>query len=524
MNHAKKRSYKPVITLALILVLLAAAAFGGWKYWQYYTAKKADEAEYLENRMDMAVQKLREEAEQKAGISLPGFSVADSSELMDIEPGKTVRYVFSDASGVETAEGELVCYKKSTFNDGWTMFKPGELRGLLSQRFLLQNDMEIIADRNLADGVSSDAAKPEEPSDVPGMAMETSFAEVFDLKYYEIKGLFRSDQCFVRTAYGNVFPATEDGPVPAGLKRDVVIDGILYYHPEADPDTAKVIRSAYSETLVRRLDTDHIKVTDLKIIGPVMPDYYHMGMLVEAALDTSKSTGRTDEEYGAIVNFVLGADSVWRLDSEDDVTYSVPAGMTEYINAGAEFTSERIFEIPKPAADQSPYYVKVNRLQNCVTIYGLDDKGGYTVPVKAMVCSTGREGHETPLGDFAVMDFKAKWCYMVDGSYGQYATGFRSGGYLFHSICYTAKSNDAMMRDEYNLLGNFASLGCVRLQTVDAKWIFDNCPVGTGVTVYEDDEPGPLGKPETVIAEITEEMDNGWDPTDPAEGNPWRDQ
>ena len=40
-----------------------------------------------------------------------------------------------------------------------------------------------------------------------------------------------------------------------------------------------------------------------------------------------------------------------------------------------------------PADNGSPYYVKVNRLQNVVTIYTLDEDGYYTKPVRAMVCS-----------------------------------------------------------------------------------------------------------------------------------------
>ena len=191
------------------------------------------------------------------------------------------------------------------------------------------------------------------------------------------------------------------------------------------------------------------------------------------------------------------------------------------------YTDEEIYEIPQyvlPPEGRAlahPYYIMVNRQMNTVTVYTKDEEGKFTVPFKAMICSTGREGHETPAGNFAVMSFKAQWCYMVDGSYGQYATGFLEGGYLFHTICYTAKDKSTMMRDEYNMLGDFASAGCVRLQTADAKWIFDNCEVGTGVTVYDGPEAGPLSKPEKAVAEITDANDNGWDPTDPDPNNPW---
>ena len=40
-----------------------------------------------------------------------------------------------------------------------------------------------------------------------------------------------------------------------------------------------------------------------------------------------------------------------------------------------------------------------------------------------------------------------------------------------------------MMTDEYNMLGNFASAGCVRLQVEDAKWIWTNCEQHTTVIV-----------------------------------------
>lgn len=174
-----------------------------------------------------------------------------------------------------------------------------------------------------------------------------------------------------------------------------------------------------------------------------------------------------------------------------------------------------------PAGNGRPYYIMVNRAMNTVTVYGLDANGYYTVPVKAMVCSVGRRGSATPRGSYSVAA-KMEWCHMVDGSYGQYATQFY-GNYLFHSICYSAPDPSTLLTHEYNMLGSPASLGCVRLQTSDAKWIYDNCAAGTKVTIYDDSTtPGPLGKPAKAVSEITPEMDNGWDPTDPRENNPWR--
>lgn len=167
-----------------------------------------------------------------------------------------------------------------------------------------------------------------------------------------------------------------------------------------------------------------------------------------------------------------------------------------------------------------PYYIMVNRAQSTVTVYSLDENGYYTVPVKAMICSTGRKGHATPTGTFSIGG-RWTWVHMLDNSYGQYCTQIK-GNILFHSVCYTKKDPSTLMTEEYNGLGAPASLGCVRLQTVDAKWIFDNCAAGTKVTVYDGADPGPLGKPAKYIDCISEEQANGWDPTDPREENPWR--
>ena len=174
----------------------------------------------------------------------------------------------------------------------------------------------------------------------------------------------------------------------------------------------------------------------------------------------------------------------------------------------------------KTKADGHKYYIMVNRQMNTVTVYTAGDDGYYSKPYKAMVCSTAREGHTTPSGTFSSSQL-ARWCYMVDGSYGQYATRIK-GAILFHSVCYHKQDQSTLMTEEYNLLGNVASLGCVRLQTADAKWIYENCAAGTKVTVYDSPDPGPLGKPEKRVNEITPALDNGWDPTDPSEGNPWK--
>ena len=321
-----------------------------------------------------------------------------------------------------------------------------------------------------------------------------------------------------------IFPGRVSSAGIAGLFTDLQIlpgDGYALVKAQENrlfltvPGTGEetdAIRAAVSEALVRDYAGENESVTSLEMTQPLFLEED------EAVVFARCQHGSPDNRSEGLTGYYVRRSSggTWNVRGEAQDEYSL-----------LEYTEAEVFEIPeyaeppKMTAKDHPYYIMVNRQMNTVTVFAKDEDGAFTVPYKAMICSTGREGHETPLGNFSVQRFKAEWCYMIDGSYGQYATGFRDGGYLFHSVCYTAKDRATMMRDEYNMLGGFASAGCVRLQTADAKWIFDNCEVGTGVTVYDGEEAGPFGKPEKAVPEITDENDNGWDPTDPDPNNPW---
>lgn len=164
------------------------------------------------------------------------------------------------------------------------------------------------------------------------------------------------------------------------------------------------------------------------------------------------------------------------------------------------------------------YVIYVNRALNCITVKQLDVNGDLT-PVKSIVCSCGREGSETPEGTFRTSDYY-EWRKMVDGTYGRYVVRFNRK-ILFHSVPYVEESPDTLEWEEYNKLGENASLGCVRMSVKDAKWIYDNCKPETKVVVYSDDEEaGELGKP-TAIQIDEDSPYKMWDPTDMDINNPW---
>ena len=157
---------------------------------------------------------------------------------------------------------------------------------------------------------------------------------------------------------------------------------------------------------------------------------------------------------------------------------------------------------------QSSYEITVNRKRCQVMVYAKDGSNGYIIPVKTFTCSVGLPSTPTPTGTFYTPN-KYRWHTLMGPSYGQYCTRI-NGGILFHSVAgYNMTSYNIHARD-YNKLGSPASHGCVRLNVRDAKWIYDNCSLGTKVTI-SDSVATPFDKPATIKIPANQ----NWDPTDP---------
>ena len=92
---------------------------------------------------------------------------------------------------------------------------------------------------------------------------------------------------------------------------------------------------------------------------------------------------------------------------------------------------------PTPEPTDPPaygsYYITVNVQANTVTVYTLDDEGYYSIPYKAMVCSTGPA---TPTSGVYGLGEQHRWHYLFGDVYGQYTTQI-TGNILFHSVPYT---------------------------------------------------------------------------------------
>ena len=183
-----------------------------------------------------------------------------------------------------------------------------------------------------------------------------------------------------------------------------------------------------------------------------------------------------------------------------------------YYEGGYKFyykNGEKQLDLDGILPRQSSYYIKVNRKACTVTVYAKDGNNGYIIPVKRFACSVGKTNTPTPAGTFYTPS-KYRWHTLMGPSYGQYCTRI-TGNILFHSVAGKNMTSYNLSAKDYNMLGQPASHGCVRLCVRDAKWIYDNCALKTKVTIYDSNNPGPLGKPNTIKIPVGQT----WDPTDP---------
>ena len=166
-------------------------------------------------------------------------------------------------------------------------------------------------------------------------------------------------------------------------------------------------------------------------------------------------------------------------------------------------------DVDKLIGKQSSYRITVNRVKCQVTVYVANETGNYCIPVKTFTCSVGKAGTPTHAGTYATLK-KQNPVELMGPSWGKYGTQINNYGDWFHSVaCSNPDPTYALAAGNYNMLGQPASHGCVRLCVRDAKWIYDNCGLYTRVDI-SDTEYTPFDKAPTIKIPASQ----NWDPTD----------
>ena len=151
-----------------------------------------------------------------------------------------------------------------------------------------------------------------------------------------------------------------------------------------------------------------------------------------------------------------------------------------------EATQLKLFSADVEKAEEYvyPYKIYVDISEQRVYVFGWDGEK-YSKQVKKMICSTGKDATPTPLGTYQSYGRMTtdEWYYFKEFKcYAKWAYGI-VGGILFHSVTFNSKK--VLNQGSVNNLGKKASHGCIRLEIDDAKWIHENCPLGTTVVIQE---------------------------------------
>lgn len=102
--------------------------------------------------------------------------------------------------------------------------------------------------------------------------------------------------------------------------------------------------------------------------------------------------------------------------------------------------------------------------------------------VQDFVCSSGIPGSDTPTGQYRVAERGYSFFSKKYGEGAYFWVQFM-GNYLFHSVPFD--KNQVIEQSQVAKLGTKASHGCVRLSIDDAKWMYDNIPKDTLVTIKQ---------------------------------------
>ena len=183
------------------------------------------------------------------------------------------------------------------------------------------------------------------------------------------------------------------------------------------------------------------------------------------------------------LNYLYSADGAFGNLTENALKYFQRKNNLDQTGVADEETQRLLFS---PDAIESEEYVFPYKL-----VVDLSDRrtyvyrwtgDGYNERIATFKCCVGAPKTPTPQGTFQGSgQAGGRWYYFKDfNCYAQYAWRIQ-GGILFHSVTYSRPNENS--GGSTRSLGRAESHGCVRLTVSDAKWIYDNCPMGTTVVV-----------------------------------------
>ena len=189
------------------------------------------------------------------------------------------------------------------------------------------------------------------------------------------------------------------------------------------------------------------------------------------------------------LNYLYSADGEFGANSERALKYFQRKHALEETGVADRITQNMLFSTQAIKAEEYvfPYRIGVDLSEQTVYIMGWDGEG-YNELVGSTLCSTGINESPTPTGTFQAQgrtggENQGEWYYFREfNCYAKWAYRI-VGGIMFHSVVYD--EDKRLRQSSVTNLGRKASHGCIRMPVANAKWIYDNCPMGTTVEIHD---------------------------------------
>lgn len=202
----------------------------------------------------------------------------------------------------------------------------------------------------------------------------------------------------------------------------------------------------------------------------------------------------------AALLFALNTVLSMRNNSDDQEDGEVESTTEFETQSYAEYTVSEATTIAK----NQTYYIKVSKNNNFIVIYEMDDNNNFTKPFKAFKVSVG-VGVKSGVTSIAE---KSNWRKVNDYLYGRFASRLDNSECLY-SAAYYSQHPDNLNPSSYNKIGTTVNEGSIFMTATNAKWIYENCGVGTTVEIIDD-----YSIPDGVVLEAFERIPD-WSYRDP---------
>ncbi|MCR5521111.1 MAG: L,D-transpeptidase [Lachnospiraceae bacterium] len=277
----------------------------------------------------------------------------------------------------------------------------------------------------------------------------------------------------------------------------ILLTGCSFEKTDTSDLRALGLCNAASE--IKRLSTASVIADQAVMVSDVKNSYYYkidryLASLGTTLEDARKQAEQIKKEEAAIVekNKKEEEARLEKLKNEEDAYLETirsknrewdDLAPTTHMSFEELVGDNGIYEYPEAFATPDTYKIIVDLKYQVVMVYAKDKDGEYTVPVRYMLCSSGADKTQSPVGAFEMKDYRVRFSRFVNTeNFGQYWS-LITGRIYFHSILYDSKNASDYITSTWNNLGKNVSHGCIRLSVPDARFIYYNMAPGTIVQI-----------------------------------------